>query len=177
MAFRPVLGALMTLAAFAADPSLTVAGLRLTPERWNKSANLDKFERYARQAAAQGAQVICFQELFYGPYFCQVQEPEYYQYTEYIPDGPTTQRFQAIAKETGMVLVLPMYEIVQPGLYYNTAAVIDAGADGVSVIAALSLAPDPEAATRERRASRPSRLRHVTSTTGRPGTAHCSTRW
>ena len=70
--------------------------------------------------------MICFQELFYGPYFCQVQETEYYSYTEPIPDGPTTQRFQSIAKELGMVMVLPMYEIVQAGLYYNTAAVIDA---------------------------------------------------
>jgi len=69
---------------------------------------------------------MCFQELFYGPYFCQVQEPEYYSYTEPIPDGPTTKRFQALAKELGMVMVLPMYEIVQAGLYYNTAAIIDA---------------------------------------------------
>jgi beta-ureidopropionase len=69
---------------------------------------------------------MCFQELFYGPYFCQEQDPKYFSYTEPIPDGPTTKRFQALAKELGMVLVLPMYEIVQPGLYYNTAAVIDA---------------------------------------------------
>ena len=87
---------------------------------------IDKHEQYAREAAAQGAQVICFQELFYGPYFCQVQEAEYYDYTEYIPDGPTTKRFQALAKELNMVMVLPMYEIEQPGVYYNTAAVIDA---------------------------------------------------
>jgi beta-ureidopropionase len=65
-------------------------------------------------AKAQGAQVMCFQELFYGPYFCQVQDTEYYDYTEPIPDGPTTQRFQRLAKETGMVLVLPMYESSQP---------------------------------------------------------------
>ena len=62
----------------------------------------------ARAAAAQGVQVMCFQELFYGPYFCQVQDTEYYEYTEYIPDGPTTQRFMALAKELGMVMVLPM---------------------------------------------------------------------
>ena len=69
---------------------------------------------------------MCFQELFYGPYFCQVQDAEYYSYTEPIPDGPTTKRFQSVAKELGMVLVLPMYEIVQAGQYFNTAAVIDA---------------------------------------------------
>ena len=92
----------------------------------SKDAMIEKHEAAAREAAAQGAKVICFQELFYGPYFCQVQETEYYGYTEYIPDGPTTKRFQALAKELGMVMVLPMYEIVQPGLYFNTAAVIDA---------------------------------------------------
>ncbi len=92
----------------------------------SKDEMLAKHEAAAREAAAQGATVICFQELFYGPYFCQVQEAEYYSYTEYIPDGPTTARFQALAKELGMVMVLPMYEIVQPGLYFNTAAVIDA---------------------------------------------------
>lgn len=102
------------------------AALLQTDWTGDKGTMIDKHEAQAREAAKQGAQVMCFQELFYGPYFCQVQEPEYYSFTEPIPDGPTTKRFQALAKELGMVLVLPMYEIVQPGLYYNTAAVIDA---------------------------------------------------
>ncbi len=89
-------------------------------------AMLDKHEAVSHEAAKQGAQVICFQELFHGPYLCQVQDTSYYSYTEPIPDGPTTQRFQSVAKETGMVMILPLYEVVQPGLYYNTAAVIDA---------------------------------------------------
>ena len=70
----------------------------------DKDSMIEKHERYAREAAKQGAQVMCFQELFYGPYFCQVQDPQYYSYTEKIPDGPTTKRMQALAKETGMVL-------------------------------------------------------------------------
>src|SRR4029079_4016175 len=67
-------------------------------------------------------------ELFYGPYFCQVQDPQYYSYTEKIPDGPTTKRMQELAKQTGMVLVVPMYEEDEQAIciYYNTAAVIDA---------------------------------------------------
>ncbi|MCL4835539.1 MAG: hypothetical protein KJZ86_24075 [Caldilineaceae bacterium] len=85
-----------------------------------------KHENYARQAAAEGSQVICFQELFYGPYFCQVQDRKFYAYTEPIPNGPTTERMQKLAQETGMVLIVPMYEKEKPGLYYNTAAVIDA---------------------------------------------------
>jgi N-carbamoylputrescine amidase len=82
-------------------------------------------EDYARQAAAAGAQVICFQELFYGPYFCQLQDPKFYEYAESVP-GPTVERFQALAAELRLVMVLPVYEQEQPGVLYNTAAVIDA---------------------------------------------------
>ena len=102
------------------------AALLQTDWTGDKASMLDKHEDAAREAAAQGAQVMCFQELFYGPYFCQVQETQYYDYTEPIPDGPTTKRFQALAKELGVVMVLPMYEVEQAGVYYNTAAVIDA---------------------------------------------------
>ena len=83
-------------------------------------------EKAVREAAAQGAQIIGFQEVFNAPYFCQVQEPEHYRWAEAIPDGPTTKRFQALAKELGIVIVLPLYELESAGFYYNTAAVIDA---------------------------------------------------
>ena len=92
----------------------------------DKESMIDLHEKYAREAAAQGAQVMCFQELFYGPYFCQVQDTEYYGYAEAVPEGPTTQRFMALAKELNMVLVLPVYEQEKAGFLYNTAAVIDA---------------------------------------------------
>jgi N-carbamoylputrescine amidase len=94
----------------------------------DKESMIQKHERYAHEAAGAGAGVMCFQELFYGPYFCQVQDRQYYDYTEPIPDGPTTKRMQALARETGLVLVVPMYEEDEHtrGLYYNTAAVIDA---------------------------------------------------
>ncbi len=92
----------------------------------SKESMIDEHERQMREAAKQGAQIICFQELFYGPYFCQVQDTKFYEYTESIPDGPTTKRFQALAKELGMVTILPMYEVEQAGVLYNTAAIIDA---------------------------------------------------
>ncbi|MCW7946889.1 acyltransferase [Streptomyces hygroscopicus] len=92
----------------------------------DKESMIQVHEQAVRDAAAQGAQVLCFQELFYGPYFCQVQDPAFYEYAEQIPDGPIVKRFQALAKELGIVLVLPMYEEEQPGVLYNTAAVIDA---------------------------------------------------
>src|ERR671934_1493907 len=94
----------------------------------DKESMIQKHEKYAHEAAEQGAQIMLFQELFYGPYFCQVQDPQYYSYTELIPDGPTTRRMQDLARQTGMVLVVPMYEedAQESGIYYNTAAVIDA---------------------------------------------------
>jgi N-carbamoylputrescine amidase len=94
----------------------------------DKESMIQKHEQRAHEAKAQGAQLLLFQELFYGPYFCQVQDPQYYAYTELIPDGPTTKRMQDLAKQTGMVLVVPMYEedSQASGVYYNTAAVIDA---------------------------------------------------
>ena len=73
----------------------------------------------------RGVQIIGFQELFYGPYFGIVQDQKYYEYAESIP-GPTIERFQALAKELGLVIVLPIYEVANEGEYYNTAAVIDA---------------------------------------------------
>ena len=87
---------------------------------------IDKHVACVDEAARAGAQVMCFQELFYGPYFCQIQDPKYYALTERIPDGPTTKLMQTLAKKHGMVLIVPMYEEDQTGVYYNTAAVIDA---------------------------------------------------
>ena len=92
----------------------------------DKGSMIDRHEEHARKAAGEGAQVMGFQELFYGPYFCQVQDSEHYALAEPAPNGPTVQRFCSLARELGMVLVLPVYEKEQEGLLYNTAAVIDA---------------------------------------------------
>jgi N-carbamoylputrescine amidase len=92
----------------------------------DKDSMVAKHAQYIEQAAKQGAQVMCLQELFYGPYFCQVQDTKHYSYTEKIPDGPTTKLMQELAGKHGMVIVAPMYEEDQVGVYYNTAAVIDA---------------------------------------------------
>jgi N-carbamoylputrescine amidase len=104
-----------------------VVRVAFTQARWtgDKQSMIALHEGWAREAADQGAQVIGFQELFYGPYFGITQDPKYYDYVETIP-GPTTERFCALAKELGIVIVLPIYEEDQPGIYYNTAAVIDA---------------------------------------------------
>jgi len=106
-------------------PNTIRAALVQTGWTGDKESMIKAHEEYARQAAAAGAQVMCFQELFYGPYFCQVQDAAYYDYAESVP-GPTVERFAALAAELHMVLVLPVYEQEQPGVLYNTAAVIDA---------------------------------------------------
>ena len=56
----------------------------------DKQSMIEANVEFAREAAAQGAQVLCFQELFYGPYFCQVQDSQYFSFTEAVPGGPTT---------------------------------------------------------------------------------------
>jgi len=92
----------------------------------DKDKMIQKHVDHIGQAAKQGAKVMCLQELFYGPYFCQVQDTKHYSYTEKIPDGPTTKLMQELAKKHSMVLIAPMYEEDQAGIYYNTAAIIDA---------------------------------------------------
>lgn len=107
-------------------PQVVRAALVQTKWTGDGASMVDVHEAYARQAAAQGAQVMGFQEVFNAPYFCQVQEPEHYKWAEPVPEGPTTARMSALARELGMVLVVPVYEVEKSGIYYNTAAVIDA---------------------------------------------------
>ena len=90
-----------------------------------KKSMIDKHVALIAKAADQGAQVLCMQELFYGPYFCAEQKTKWYEMTEKVPDGPTTQLMQELAKKHKMVLVVPMYEEDITGVYYNTASVID----------------------------------------------------
>jgi N-carbamoylputrescine amidase len=91
-----------------------------------KQANIEKHIPLIEQAAREGVQIICMQEIFTGPYFCAEQTTRWYDSTEPIPDGPTTKLMQELAKKHSMVIVVPIYEEESPGVYYNTAAVIDA---------------------------------------------------
>jgi beta-ureidopropionase len=96
------------------------------PVEKHKAAAIEKHLRLIRDAKARGAQIVCLQEVFYGPYFCTEQTTKWYDAVEPIPDGPTTQLMCKLAKELGIVLVVPIYEEEFSGVYYNTAAVIDA---------------------------------------------------
>lgn len=91
-----------------------------------KAAMIEKHLKFIEDAAAKGCQVVCLQELFYGPYFCAEQKTHWYSLTEKIPDGPTTQLMCKTARRLGIVLIVPIYEVENTGVYYNTASVIDA---------------------------------------------------
>src|SRR3974377_1426909 len=101
----------------------------LIQQRWtgDKESMIAAAVDHIRTAASAGAQVVCLQELFYGPYFCQVQDADYYSSPPGGPPaGPTTVLLQGVPRQHGIVIVAPMYEAEHPGIYYNTAAVIDA---------------------------------------------------
>jgi beta-ureidopropionase len=91
-----------------------------------KQANLEKNLHFIEEAAKQGVQIICMQEVFTTPYFCAEQEVRWYDSVEKIPDGPTVKLLQEVARQHGMVIIVPIYEEEITGVYYNTAAVIDA---------------------------------------------------
>jgi len=90
-----------------------------------KSAMLEKHLSMIEDAAKKDVQVLCLQELFYGPYFCAEQKTKWYAMVERIPDGPTTNLMMEVAKKHQMVLIIPVYEEEITGVYYNTAAVIN----------------------------------------------------
>jgi len=91
-----------------------------------KKAMMAKHVELIAEAARKKVKILCLQELFYGPYFCAEQEARWYHLTEAVPDGPTVSAMRKLAKKHGMVIVAPIYEEEQKGVYYNTAAVIDA---------------------------------------------------
>ncbi len=91
-----------------------------------QQAMLDKHLPFIEKAANEGVQILCLQEIFNGPYFCPGQDKRWYDAAEPIPNGPTTKVMQELAKKHEMVIVVPLYEEAMRGVYYNSAAVIDA---------------------------------------------------
>ena len=90
-----------------------------------KTAMLEKHLPYIEKAGELGVQILCLQEIFNTPYFCPGQNPKWYASAETMP-GPTTDLMAEYAKKYNMVIIVPIYEKVQSGVLYNTAAVIDA---------------------------------------------------
>lgn len=97
-----------------------------TPIDEVKKANVEHQMKMVENAASQGVQVLCFQEIFNMPYFCAEQETKWYDAAERVPDGPTIRMMRDVAKQYEMVLTVSVYEEEMLGVYYNTAAIIDA---------------------------------------------------
>ena len=91
-----------------------------------REAAIDKHLKLIDRAGQEGVQILCMQEIFTGPYFCAEQDARWYDSVEPIPDGPTTKLMQEYARRYNMAIVVPIYEEDGTGIYYNTAAVIDA---------------------------------------------------
>jgi len=91
-----------------------------------KRAAIDHHIPFIEEAGKKGVQILCLQEIFNGPYFCPSQDAKWYGTTEAVPDGPTIQELIPYAKKYEMVMIIPVYEREIAGVYYNTAAVIDA---------------------------------------------------
>jgi beta-ureidopropionase len=92
----------------------------------HRQAMIEAHLPYIEAAAKQGVQILCFQEIFAGPYFCPSQDAKWYAMAESIPGGPTTRLMMELAKKHNMVIIVPIYEEEMTGVYYNTAGVIDA---------------------------------------------------
>ena len=90
-----------------------------------KEAMIQKHLPMVEEAGKKGVQILCLQEIFHGPYFCAEQDIKWYRTAEPVP-GPITERMAALAKKYHMVMVVPVYEMEQEGVYFNAAAVIDA---------------------------------------------------
>lgn len=108
---------------------LRIAGVQF-PGHIDKRVNIETAVRLVRQAAGQGARIICLPELFNTVYFCVETRREYFEWAEPVP-GPTIERMARLAQETQAVLITPIFERSAEGLFYNTAVVV--GPDGAVI--------------------------------------------
>lgn len=108
----------------------------------DREANLARADALVREAAAQGAGVVCLPELFLSPYFCQTEDADQYALAESVP-GPTTDRLAPLAADLGIVLVASLFEKRTRGLYHNTAAVLDGDRGFVGKYRKMHIPDDP----------------------------------
>jgi len=104
--------------------------------------NLAKAEWRIRQAAAEGAQIVCLQELFRSAYFCREENPDWFDLAETIP-GPTTEVLGRLAGELGVAIAGSVFERRAAGLYHNTAVVVDAGGELLGIYRKMHIPDDP----------------------------------
>jgi N-carbamoylputrescine amidase len=124
------------------DPNAFTLGLVQMHCDADPSANLDRALSAIHRAGRNGAEIVCLQELFRSPYFCQRQDPAVFDLAEPIP-GPTTERLAAAARETETVVVASLFERRAPGVYHNTAAVFDADGSLAGLYRKMHIPDDP----------------------------------
>jgi N-carbamoylputrescine amidase len=127
-----------------AKPSGRVVNVGLTQMACgpDPKANLAKQLALARTAVSQGAQIVCTQELFTSPYFCQAEDHRFFRLAETIP-GPSTDAFQTLARKHGVVVIASLFEKRAAGLYHNTAAIIDADGSLMGIYRKMHIPDDP----------------------------------
>jgi N-carbamoylputrescine amidase len=104
--------------------------------------NLQAATQWARKAAKQGAQIVCLPELFQTQYFCQREDAALFDLAEAIP-GPTTEVFSRLAREAGVAVVVSVFEKRAPGVYHNTAVIIDADGSLCGIYRKMHIPDDP----------------------------------
>lgn len=105
--------------------------------------NLKRTLTAIERAAAAGADIVCTEELYRSRYFCQSEDPAHFDLAETIP-GPSTDALQALAGKLGVVVVASLFEKRLPGLYHNTAAVIDSDGALLGVYRKMHIPDDPQ---------------------------------
>jgi N-carbamoylputrescine amidase len=108
----------------------------------NPDENLAKAEALVRDAAKRGAQVVCLPELFRSQYFCQSETHAHFDLAESVP-GPSTDRLGRVAREAGVVIVAPVFERRAPGVYHNSAAILDADGSIAGLYRKMHIPDDP----------------------------------
>jgi len=108
----------------------------------DRDATIARHESAVREAADRGARIVCLQELFDAPYFCKATDAARFDLAEPIP-GPTVARMQALARELGIVVIVPIFEVRAPGVYHNSAAVVDTDGTLLGVYRKMHIPDDP----------------------------------
>lgn len=108
----------------------------------NKSTAIAQMTQRIREAAAQGAQIMCLPELFASPYFCQEEDHRFFALSE-AANGHTVTHMTSLAAELGVVIVVPFFERVMPGVYFNSTAVIDADGTNLGTYRKMHIPDDP----------------------------------
>ena len=124
-------------------PDDFVIGLVQTSCGTNADENRDAALSGIRTAARRGAEIVCLQELFTSPYFCQTEDARFFDLAETVP-GPSTEACAAVAKELGVAVIAPVFEKRASGLYHNSAVVIDRAGETLGLYRKLHVPDDPQ---------------------------------